>query len=115
MSTFFNTDTKEMVTIEVRDRVTDTDCIDNMFQLAYDPNVASDDNGNWSANSEVVGFYQGLANEYQEAIDLMYKIRAEGTDEQRIMIDEIMERGLGYETNDWAGYIIQDIKDHNLA
>lgn len=115
MSKFINSQNNEVVTITVIDPTTGADCINDLLQVEYDLNVSLNDECDWVADSETIDYYQDLASQYQTAYDLMHEIKQDGTNEQREKLDEILEAAQGYETNDWAGYVIKDINDNKLV
>lgn len=115
MSNFINAQTNESVTIQIIDPATGTDCINDLLQIEHDQTASLDDEYNWVADSDTIEYYQDMASQYQTAYDLMYEIKQDGTDAQRQKLEEILEDAQGYETNDWAGYVIKDINENNLV
>lgn len=115
MSNFTNSQTNETVVITVIDPATSVDCINDLLQIEYDQNISLDDECNWVADSDTIEYYQDLASQYQIAYNLMHEIKQYGTDTHRQKLEEILEDAQGYETNDWAGYVIKDINENNLV
>lgn len=114
MSNFINTQTNEEVSISIIDPATGADCINDLLQIEHDQNVSRDD-GDWSADADTIEYYQDIADQYQTAYNLMREIKQSGTEAQRAKLEEILEDAQGYETNDWAGYVIKDINENNLV
>lgn len=115
MSNFINRQTNQEITIAIIDPSTGADCINDLLQIEHDQNISLDDECNWVADSDTIEYYQNLASQYQIAYDLMHKIKQDNTDAKRQKLEEILEDAQGYETNDWAGYVIKDINENNLA
>ena len=115
MSNFINSQTNQEITIAIIDPTTGADCINDLLQIEHDQNISLDDEYNWVADSDTIEYYQDLASQYQIAYDLMHEIKQDGTDTKLQKLEEILEDAQGYETNDWAGYVIKDINENNLV
>ncbi|MGP5531208.1 hypothetical protein ACTXMK_05310 [Psychrobacter celer] len=115
MSNFINTQTNEEVSISIIDPATGTDCINDLLQIEHDQTVSLDDEYNWVADTDTIEYYQDIAAQYQTAYNLMHEIKQSGTEAQRAKLEEILDDAQGYETNDWAGYVINDINENNLV
>lgn len=115
MSNFINSQTNQEVTICIIEPTTGSDCINDVLQIEHDQTVSLDDEYNWVADSDTIEYYQDLASQYQIAYNLMHEIKQDGTDTKLQKLEEILEDARGYETNDWAGYVIKGINENNLV
>lgn len=112
---FINTTTNETLSITIVDPKTGVDMIADLLQPGYDQNLELDDEGDYQGDAATIEYYRDMSGQYQEAYDLMHEIKQYGTDTHRQKLEEILEDAQGYETNDWAGYVIKDIKENGLV
>ena len=109
MTNFISNKTNEVITISIIDPTTGADCINDLLRIEHDQAVSLDDECAWVADSDTIEYYQSMASQYQKAYDLIYEIKRYAPVWQKEKLEEILEDAQGYETNDWAGYVIKDI------
>jgi len=115
MANFIDNKTNETINISVTDPATGADCINDLLQIEHDQTMSLDEEYNWVADSDTIEYYQSMASQYQTAYDLIYEIKQFAPVLQKEKLEEILADAQGYETNDWADYIIKDITDNKLV
>ena len=113
MTTFLNKDTNEEFDIKLIDPKTDTDCFHDIFTPLNDDNlsISEEDDTVWVGDTDTVEYYKDTVSQYQSAYNLIHEVKLEGTEEQKEKLEEVLADAGHYEFNDWAGYVIQDIKE----
>ena len=110
MTNFTSNQTNETINISVIDPATGADCINDLLQIEHDQIISLDADFNWVADNDTIEYYQSMSSQYQIAYDLIYEIKQFASILQKEKLEKILADAQWYETNDWAGYIIKDIK-----
>lgn len=110
----FNTTTQEFVTLAIVDK-NGQDSVADIFSFGNNPDVNyNSEEGRYEISQESYDFYAPIVAQYQEMTDLIDDIRTNGTVEDISKLEELQEDNMHYETNDYAGYMVQGIKEQIL-
>lgn len=106
----FNTTTQEFVTLSIVNK-NGQDSIADIFSFGNNPDVSYNvDEGRHEITQEAYDFYAPIAAQYQEMTDLIDDIRTNGSVEDIAKLGQLQEDNMHHETNDYAGYMVRDIK-----
>lgn len=107
-----NTDTNKITTLSLTDPKTNIDMLQDYAPIKEDNNITyNKESEQYEADSSTIEWWDRLLSEYQTLENTMYSIKSTGGDYATEALDAILADALGYEFNDYAGYVLSAISD----